>query len=44
AVEYLELRRDADLAPTARTDEPARLLAAAWLGGVRLIDNMPLRR
>ncbi|HMQ91710.1 MAG TPA: pantoate--beta-alanine ligase [Amaricoccus sp.] len=44
AVEYLELRRDADLAPAAGAVEPARLLAAAWLGGVRLIDNMPLPR
>lgn len=45
-VEYLERRRATDLAPVtdAVTDAatPARLLAAAWLGGVRLIDNVPL--
>lgn len=39
-VEYLELRRACDLAPMSRLDAPARLLAAAWIGGVRLIDNM----
>lgn len=41
-VEYLELRRDDDLAPTTDGRSPARVLAAAWLGGVRLIDNIPL--
>ncbi len=39
-VEYLELRAEADLAPLARADAPARLLVAAWLGDVRLIDNV----
>ena len=39
-VEYMELRDAADLAPLARPDRPARLLAAAWLDGVRLIDNI----
>jgi pantoate--beta-alanine ligase len=39
-VEYLELRASADLAPLARPDRPARLLAAAWLGDTRLIDNV----
>ena len=39
-VEYLELRRARDLAPLAAAEAPARLLAAAWLGGVRLIDNV----
>ena len=39
-VEYLELRRAADLAPAADAAEPARLLAAAWIDGVRLIDNI----
>ena len=42
AVDYLELRRDADLAETTRTDAPARLFLAVWLEGVRLIDNCPL--
>ncbi len=39
-VEYLELRAAADLKPLARADVPARLLVAAWLGDVRLIDNI----
>ena len=39
-VEYLDLRGAADLVPMARLDRPARLLAAAWLGEVRLIDNI----
>ncbi|NVN12920.1 pantoate--beta-alanine ligase, partial [Nguyenibacter vanlangensis] len=40
-IDYLELRADADLASLAHYDgRPARLLAAARLGTVRLIDNM----
>jgi pantoate--beta-alanine ligase len=39
-VEYLELRGEADLAKLARANVPARLLVAAWLGDVRLIDNI----
>ena len=39
-VEYLELRADDDLAPLTALDRQARLLAAAWLGGTRLIDNL----
>lgn len=39
-VEYLELRAAADLKPLTRADMPARLLVAAWLGDVRLIDNI----
>jgi pantoate--beta-alanine ligase len=42
-VEYLELRAEDDLRPLARADRPARLLAAAWLGGTRLIDNVEVR-
>jgi len=42
-VEYLELREANTLKPVdALHDEPARLLAAAWLEGVRLIDNIPV--
>lgn len=41
-VEYLELRAEDDLSPLTRPDRPARLLAAAWLGDVRLIDNIPV--
>ncbi|MGL4280522.1 MAG: pantoate--beta-alanine ligase [Albidovulum sp.] len=40
AVEYLELR-DAESLGTATAGHPARLLAAAVLGAVRLIDNVP---
>lgn len=39
-VEYIELRSAAALAPLAALSEPARLLAAANLAGVRLIDNI----
>jgi pantoate--beta-alanine ligase len=39
-VEYLELRAEDGLAPLPRANRPARLLCAAWLGGVRLIDNV----
>lgn len=42
SVEYLELRGADDLAPMTKLDRPARLLVAAWLGGVRLIDNVPV--
>lgn len=41
-VEYAELRDAEDLRPLDRADRPARLLAAAWLGGTRLIDNVPV--
>ncbi|MCD7059838.1 pantoate--beta-alanine ligase [Pelagibacterium xiamenense] len=41
-VEYLELRDAGTLAPVTRPGRPARLLAAAWLDGVRLIDNVPV--
>jgi pantoate--beta-alanine ligase len=43
AVDYLELRDAETLAPLDRVgDRPARLLAAAFLGKVRLIDNIPV--
>lgn len=43
AVDYLEHRDAADLGP-ARADAPSRLFAAARIGGVRLIDNVPAPR
>ena len=39
-VEYLELRSVGTLSPMTALTEPARLLAAANLAGVRLIDNI----
>lgn len=41
-IDYIELR-DAETLQPALTplDRPARLLAAAWLGKARLIDNVP---
>lgn len=42
AVDYLELRGAADLAPVARLTTLSRLLVAARLGRTRLIDNVPV--
>jgi pantoate--beta-alanine ligase len=39
-VDYFELRSKAGLVLLDRPTEPARLFAAAWLAGVRLIDNI----
>lgn len=39
-VEYLDLRANDDLSLLDRPERPARLLVAAWLAGVRLIDNI----
>ena len=41
-VDYVSVRRADDLAafPDGVVDGPARILAAAWLGKTRLIDNM----
>lgn len=43
-VDYVAVRRADDLAafPNGVVDGPARILAAAWLGKTRLIDNMPV--
>ena len=41
-VEYIELRDAATLMPSDDPARPRRMLAAAWLGGVRLIDNIPV--
>jgi len=42
SVEYFELRAERDLMPLQSLSEPARLLTAANLGRVRLIDNIPV--
>ncbi|MBE1285175.1 MAG: pantoate--beta-alanine ligase [Rhodobacteraceae bacterium] len=39
-VEYLDLRDAVTLERLARPTRPARLLAAAWMDGIRLIDNI----
>ena len=39
-VDYLELRANDDLRLLDKPDVPCRLFAAAWLAGVRLIDNI----
>jgi pantoate--beta-alanine ligase len=41
-IDYVAVRRDEDLAPfdSGVVDAPGRILAAAWLGRTRLIDNM----
>ncbi len=41
-IDYVELRDADTLAPVTRAERPARLLAAAWMGKARLIDNVPV--
>jgi len=41
-VDYLEVRAGAGLAPLEAVKPGARIFAAAWLGDVRLIDNIAL--
>ena len=41
SIDYVDLRDAATLGP-GTGQGPRRLLAAAWLGGVRLIDNIPV--
>jgi pantoate--beta-alanine ligase len=41
-VEYIELRDAATLMPSDDPHRPRRMLAAAWIDGVRLIDNIPV--
>ena len=38
-IDYVEFRSGVDLAPAAQPDAQGRIFAAAWLDGVRLIDN-----
>jgi len=44
SIDYVELRDADTLAPVDRVERPARLLAAAWMGKARLIDNVPVVR
>ncbi len=39
-IDYLSVRDSDTLDPVADTSKPARVLAAAWLGKTRLIDNV----
>lgn len=39
-IDYLELRSDPDLQLMTRADRASRLFLAAWIDGVRLIDNV----
>lgn len=39
-IEYLEIRSAEGLRPVVDLAEPVRMLAAAWLGDVRMIDNI----
>lgn len=41
-IEYLEIRDASNLGTETAPGQPARLFAAAWISGVRLIDNIPL--
>ncbi|QRG05329.1 pantoate--beta-alanine ligase [Xanthobacter dioxanivorans] len=41
-VDYVAARNADTLAPLKDRGEPVRLLAAAWLGDTRLIDNIPV--
>lgn len=41
-IDYVELRDAESLAPVEHPTRPARLLAAAWMGRTRLIDNLPV--
>jgi pantoate--beta-alanine ligase len=41
-IDYVEACDALTLAPLERADRPGRLLAAAWLGKTRLIDNVPM--
>ncbi|WP_299347109.1 pantoate--beta-alanine ligase [uncultured Maritalea sp.] len=43
AIDYLEMRSADDLSPMTEFDRPARLFVAAFLDGVRLIDNVVVK-
>ena len=41
-IDYVELCDAETLEPVTAVSRPARLLAAAWMGKARLIDNVPV--
>ena len=41
--EYIEIRNSCDFSSILREDDDVIILAAAWLGNVRLIDNVQVR-
>lgn len=41
-VDYVAVRRARDLAPPVSRGDELRILAAAWCGSTRLIDNLPV--
>lgn len=41
-IDYVAVRNAETLAPLENSQEPARVLAAVWLGQTRLIDNVPV--
>ncbi len=41
-IDYLAIGDAESLKPLEKRDRPGRILAAAWLGSTRLIDNVPL--
>ncbi len=41
-IDYVTLADGATLQPLTRASKPSRLIAAAWLGRTRLIDNWPV--
>ena len=43
-VDYINYVDATSLEPIASADQPGRLLAAAWMGKTRLIDNIPIAR
>jgi len=43
SIDYLELHASDDLSPILELDRPARLFVAAFLDGVRLIDNVVVK-
>jgi pantoate--beta-alanine ligase len=40
--DYVAIRRGEDLQPPQAADSRLIILAAAWLGKTRLIDNLPV--